>query len=479
MKKTLSAELATRQNSADYYALGMMLPNPDPVLKALGQDIKVYRELRSDAHVGGCVRRRKGAVKALEWGLDKDDVAASVIAHIEQWLNRLNVSRIVTEMMDAVFYGYQPMEVIWGKQDGLLLPVAVVGKPPEWFVFDEYNQLRMRTKNDPLNGELLPPRKFLLPRQDPSYDNPYGIADLARCFWPTTFKKGGLKFWVTFTEKYGSPWIIGKQPRSASPAETNTLLDSLDDMVQDAVGVIPDDSSVDIKEAAGKTGSAEVYERLLTFCRGEVAIALLGQNQTTEASSNRASAQAGLEVTDDIRDSDAAIVIEAMNQLIDWVCELNFGEGARPRFNMWEQESVDKLQAERDQVLTNAGAKLTKAYFMRTYNLADDEVDVSAATSPPPPNLPPEPASFAEEVGAPSAPEQQLPTLEEEAAPLVGSWLARIGRLVGKVDTLPELQDQLLAEFSELDADELADVMALAYSAAELAGRSEVADAGR
>lgn len=479
MKKTLSAELATRQNSADYYALGMMLPNPDPVLKALGQDIKVYRELRSDAHVGGCVRRRKGAVKALEWGLDKDEVPTAVIAHIEQWLNKLNVSRIVTEMMDAVFYGYQPMEVIWGKQDGLLLPTAVIGKPPEWFVFDEYNQLRMRTKADPLNGELLPPRKFLLPRQDPSYDNPYGIADLARCFWPTTFKKGGLKFWVTFTEKYGSPWVIGKQPRSASPAETDALLDSLDDMVQDAVAVIPDDSSVDIKEAAGKTGSAEVYERLLTFCRGEVAIALLGQNQTTEASSNRASAQAGLEVTDDIRDSDAAIIIEAMNQLIDWVCELNFGEGARPRFSMWEQESVDKMQAERDQVLTNAGAKLTKAYFMRTYDLAEDEVDVSESVELSAPSKSKASASFAEATATATAPEQQLPTLEGEAEPLVGNWLARISDLLNGAASLPDLQEQLLAEFSELDTDELADVMALAYSAAELAGRAEVADGTR
>ena len=68
----LSDQIATRGRSIDFYALGMYLPNPDPVLKALGKDIKVYRELRADAHVGGCIRRRKAAVKALEWGLDRD-----------------------------------------------------------------------------------------------------------------------------------------------------------------------------------------------------------------------------------------------------------------------------------------------------------------------------------------------------------------------------------------------------------------------
>ncbi|WP_237172074.1 phage portal protein family protein [Pandoraea norimbergensis] len=65
------------------------------------------------------------------------------------------------------------------------------------------------------------------------------------------------------------------------------MLDRLEDMVQDAVAVIPDDSSVEIKEAANGANNADVYERLLHFCRSEVSIALLGQNQTTEASANR------------------------------------------------------------------------------------------------------------------------------------------------------------------------------------------------
>ena len=50
--KSLSDQIATRSRSIDFYALGTYLPNPDPVLKALGKDIKVYRELRADAHVG-------------------------------------------------------------------------------------------------------------------------------------------------------------------------------------------------------------------------------------------------------------------------------------------------------------------------------------------------------------------------------------------------------------------------------------------
>jgi integrase len=38
--KSLSDQIATRGRSIDFYGLGMYLPNPDPVLKALGKDIK-------------------------------------------------------------------------------------------------------------------------------------------------------------------------------------------------------------------------------------------------------------------------------------------------------------------------------------------------------------------------------------------------------------------------------------------------------
>ena len=76
----------------------------------------------------------------------------------------------------------------------------------------------------------------------------------------------------------------------------------------------------------GKADSSEVFRELITLSRSEISIALLGQNQTTEANSNKASAQAGLEVTADIRDADADIIQAAVNQVIRTVVTLNFGD---------------------------------------------------------------------------------------------------------------------------------------------------------
>lgn len=69
--KKLTDHIAERSRSIDFTALGFYLPNPDPVLRARGGRIELYRELATDAHVGGCIRRRKSAVKALDWGLDR------------------------------------------------------------------------------------------------------------------------------------------------------------------------------------------------------------------------------------------------------------------------------------------------------------------------------------------------------------------------------------------------------------------------
>lgn len=476
---SLSTEIATRDRSPDFANLGMYLPNPDRVLKALGRDISVYKELRADPHVGGCVRRRKSAVKALEWGLDRDKAKSRVAKSIESMLADLDMPRLITEALDAPMYGYQPLEVIWGKVGSYIVPVDVVGKPADWFLYGTDNKLRFRSRQALAQGEDVPERKFLVARQDASYDNPYGFADLSMCFWPTTFKKGGLKFWVQFTEKYGSPWVIGKHPRGTPDSETNKLLDSLEDMVQDAIAVIPDDSSIDIKEAAGKTGSAEVYERLLHFCRSEVSIALLGQNQTTEANSNRASAQAGLEVTKDIRDGDASIVCAVFNELIRWTCDLNFGDVDRPAFDMWEQEEVDKVLAERDETLTKAGAKFSMAYFLRQYGLQPGDL-VEAPAPAAEPATPALPVDFAE--ADEEAPDQETldaamdaisaDALNADAQTLLAPLLAMVRQGVA-----PEVLMGKLAElYPTMDAGGLQERLARMLFVAKLWGRMHAID---
>lgn len=484
-RRALSDQIATRQRSPDFTALGLYLPNPDPILRKQGKDVAVYTELRSDAHVGGCIRRRKAGVVKMEWRVERGRASSRMAKLCESVLGELDLRRLMRETLDAPLLGWQPLEVMWSSSGGPMVPRDVVAKPAKWFHFDAEAQLRFKSREAPFDGELLPPRKFLVPAQDASYANPYGFADLSMCFWPTVFKRGGLKFWVTFTEKFGTPWLVGKVPRATGNKEQEALLDQLEAMVQDAVAVVPDDASVDVVEAGGKTGSAELYERLLMFCRSEISIALLGQNQTTESNANRASAEAGLQVTDELRDADARLVEATLNQLLRWVVDLNEGEAAAaPKFELFEQEEVDKQQAERDEILVRAGARLTRSYFMRTYDLEEGDValepEPTAAPIAPPVglNTPAEPAgqadaAFAEGERARDA----LDGLVNEAmrdwkpmmAPLLEPLQAALDESAARGETAGELVARLPALLAAMDADAMQSALTQATLTARLA----------
>ena len=473
-RSSLSEQIATRERSTDM-SFGFILPNPDPILKRQGKDIAVYRDMRSRASVGGPIRRRKAAVKALEWRVERGKASARVTRLANDVLATYDMDTLINEITNAVLFGYQPLELVWGPFNGAAAPLQVIGKPQEWFFFDNAAQLRFRSRQQPLQGEELEPRKFLLARQEASYENPYGFADLSMCFWADTFMRGGLKFWVTFTEKYGTPWLVGKQPRGTPGSEVNNLLDKLEAMVQDAVAAIPDDSSIDILESGDKGASADLYERLLMYCRSEINIALLGQNQSTESNSNRASATAGLEVAKTIRDGDSALVMATMNQLLRWLTDLHDGEQApAPTFVLFEEEDVNTQQAVRDETLTKAGLKFTKEYWKRVYRLQDGDIE-EAPAGPSMPKAPGAAAAVPVEFVEGTAP-AVVPTgeLNTAAAPIVMAWVRDLRALVEAHSEPQALQDALLEAYSELPTDELTEVMALAFELAHLQGRDQV-----
>lgn len=377
MKKHLSEEIATRKRSLNYYSLAMSyLPDPDIVLKKQGKDMKVYKELLCDSHVFACVQSRKAGVLSLEWeinrGLDKDETAEKVIETIK----KLDIYKFINDILDATLFGFQPIEIIWGRVDNLVLPIELKAKPSEWFCFDDENQLKFRTKEHYF-GEELPPKKFLCPQSNPSYENPYGERTLSRVFWPVTFKKGGLKFWVIFTEKYGIPHLIGKHPRGASEEETDRLAGLLEQMVQDAIAVIPDDSSVEIQEA-NKSSSAEIFEKLMDKMNAEISKAILGQTLTTEVGStgSYAASNTHFAVRQDIIDADKKMVEKTINKLIQWIYEINFSNKDIPVFEMFEVEDIDLGLAQRDKILSETGVKFTKEYFIKNYGLEEDDFDI-------------------------------------------------------------------------------------------------------
>ncbi len=387
----LLQEIAVRKNATAFNKLNLALPDPDSILKKQGKDISLYRELMTDAHVWAGVQSRKSGVLSKNWDIDRGKSLSRNARFIESIFNNLDMDKIISEILNAPLFGFQPLEVLWKIEGSQVIPSDVVAKPPEWFKFDSSNKLRYAPPfingkaNTNTLGDQLPPFKFLLPQYNPRYDNPYGERVLARCFWPVTFKKGGLKFWVTRAEKFGMPHLVGKHPRGIGAEEIDALLDMLELMIQDAVAAVPDDSTVELLETKQTSGATDVYSELIEHCNAEISKAILGQTLTTEIgdTGSFAASNTHMGVRSDIVEMDRRLVEATLNELIDWIVFINFGSvDNRPRFILWEEEDVDKTQAERDEILSRTGLKFTLEYYRKAYGFDEGDIELSAGTTP-------------------------------------------------------------------------------------------------
>jgi phage gp29-like protein len=383
---SITDEIVTRKRSMDFFLMGTMLPNPDPVLKRMGKDIIIYEEIKRESHVSCCISSRKAGVKSLSWEIGKEKGKTREVELIENRFKKFKMQDIMDEILDAPLFGYKPMEAMWDDAE-FWLPNNLVGKPPEWFCYDTDNTLRFRTKENFWEGELLPDKKILCPRHRATYKNPYGESELSKVFWPVAFKKGGWEFWMTFIEKYGMPFAVGKHPPGASKEEKDELAQALENAVQDAILVISENSSFEIKESPYKQNSTGTYKELHDTCNAEISKVILGQTLTTElpkGSGSRAASETHNKVREDIVSEDGNLVEQTFNGLIDWTWELNFQnrEDDVPKFRLVEPENINKEKAERDKTLTETGVKWKKIYFMKNYSLEDEDFEVGEPPAP-------------------------------------------------------------------------------------------------
>lgn len=377
--RQLSREIVTRDSSTEWGDVWGYLPDPDPVLTKSGLDVLVFDQLLSDAHVFACYQSRKAGVLTGNYKIEYPKGSEKIAKLLDPVLKDLFLEELISQFLDAPFYGFSVNEVLWEQRKGKWIPTAVIQKPNDWFVFDKWNQVRFLSKGNEFEGQLLPPYKFLVPRNFPTFKNPYGLRLLSRCFWPVAFKKTGYKYWAMFMEKFGVPWIIGKVPRGTSLEERQTMLDQLVEMVQNAVAVINDDESVEAVDLRSKgAGSTEhnVFATMVDSANGEISKAILTQTLTTEVGTKGAYAatQSHLSVRNDLCAMDRKLVATSFSTLFKWFCELNFPDlKAIPYFKFVEEEDAHEPHARRDSQLYSQGVRFDEEYYVRTYNLRSGE----------------------------------------------------------------------------------------------------------
>ncbi|HOX49875.1 MAG TPA: DUF935 family protein [Fibrobacteria bacterium] len=448
------------------------LPNPDPILRSEGRSLATYRQM-VDGHLSSVMGKRTAAVRARPWILERGKANSRSTARLQSVFDRLPIRKITEQILTALGMGYSVQEVVWQSEGGWLSPAKIKMRPQEWFLFGLRGEARFL--DDAGKNEIVPPRKLLISRHRDDYLNPYGRPILSECFWALAFKRGGLRFWMNFVEKFGLPKTVAKVPSAMSKLERTELLISLERMVRAAAAVIPQSGTVELLET--KVAGDLPFPPLVTWADAEMSKAWLGETLTTElqGGGSRAAAQVHDGVRADLALDDANLVEAGFNQLIQWIWEANSETGPAPWFSIQMPQDLLQGRVERDQGLFALGVRFSRQYFEETYNIAPEHlesVDASGALGSAravggPAFGEPDPGS-----GEVSLREQLLSelkqslegsALQDQAEKLVGPVL----KMVSKATSFDEVLEALPGMVDGLDTSAMEDLMARVCTLAE------------
>ena len=494
-RSVLSEEIAVRSRAFDWGGFFGIMPDPDPVLRKLPDGgVAVLESLTADGHLCSVIQSRKlGSLKKeFKWnpgslaGEEPTARAERLAENLAEDLENVDLYNLLSGILDAPYYGMTPMEIKWAPGKGRMRIVDLPVKPARWFGYDEENTPKFLSMDNPWDGEALPFGKFVFARHFPTYDNPYGLRLLSRCFWPAAFKKGGIKFWMILAEKYGIPFLLGKHRQGATGNEKREMLSDLTAMVADAVAVIPEGGSVEILErkgggssSSGSTGGG-IHAAIKSAMDAEMSKVIMGQTLTAEVSAqggSRAQGQVHEDILETFQAGDQTLVKIVMEE-IAWVYgQVNAPGVPSPKFAWFEESDPKKETAERDKTLGETGVRFRKTYYMRTYDLNEDDFDIDNTQAGEE-----EPAGSGEAFAEPGrfTPEQQ--TIEDVADEALAGMDAALGEneaaILAVIEGAESYEDAvagLLELYPDLDVSALSEMVARLWFNAALYGRA-VAD---
>lgn len=467
-----------------------------------------------DSHIYAEMSKRKRVLLTLDWDValprrasaqEKSDAAfvREVLEDIAEWED------VLLDALDAIGHGFACLEIDgWQTVEGVMLPRAIVHRPQSWFQTERDNRNVLRLRDNSVDGAPLQPFGWVVHthRAKSGYLARAGLHRVLA--WPYLFKNFAIADLAEFLEVYGMPLRVGKYPVGAEAAEKAALLRAVAGIGHNAAGIIPDNMLIEFVEATS-SGSQDPYGAMVAWCERSQSKAILGGTLTSQAdgkSSTNALGKVHNEVRHDLLVSDARQLAGTVTRdLIYPLIALN--RGARdvrrlPRLTFDTREPEDlSLYAEALPKLIACGLPVTVNYVLDKLCMPEAEEGEALMTAPAVSVADTPSDASAERKTGPAAlkstggPVRARSSGGDGAAPDLGAgvrvmadrldregksaWqavLEHIWRLVDEAESLPALQDALLAAYDGLPLDDLRAVMESAFAVAQLAGLSDVAD---
>lgn len=370
-KKALSyGNLYTQEAVTQFLVNFGKQPDTDEVLRKAGITRHRLRVLLDDDEIAQVVETRIDALLATPLRVEPNDTeeAQKLNLILKEWFHE-----IATGAMNALFFGYSVQEAVYELKPEGYVGIQWIGeKPMQWFEPKNDGRLIYRPEGIGTEHEVDQVFKFFLTRRKATYEQPYGKALLATLYWLFFFKQNGFKFWAKFLERFGTPILLGK----CKDTETEDMSRALLNAHAQSVLSIDADDDVQILSTSGTSGTAgAAFESFNNQLIRQIQKVVLGQTLTsgTDGKGSYSLGQVHENVRMDKLKSDIRLVTPTLQAVVNSLCVLNgwskytvmLGEKPKP---------LNKDQAERDVHLKNAGANLSKDYFIREYGLQEEDL---------------------------------------------------------------------------------------------------------
>lgn len=213
-------------------------------------------------------------------------------------------------------------------------------------------------------------------------DDPRGVGKLATCAPYALYKRGNMGDWAQFCQIFGMP--IREYTYSAGDEDARKrLLADARKQGANAVYIHPEGSSMTLHEAAGKSGTVDLYERFLDNCNDEMSIAVLGNTLTTKSDTNGTQALGTVQAKEQMKitEDDIQFILDLLNyDMTDIFAALGVNT-ENGEFVRVEQKYQDKqVQINVVSKLKEMGLPMSDDYLYETFDVEKpDDYDARKA----------------------------------------------------------------------------------------------------
>ncbi|VXD04142.1 DUF935 domain-containing protein [Pseudomonas sp. 9Ag] len=476
---------------ADHPSSGLTPPRLASILRAAEQgDIQAQCELfqdmeEKDAHLLAEIGKRRRALTTVDWAVVPPRNPSSAEQAEADWLNEVlqdlpDFEDLLFDMLDAIGKGFAGIEQEWERYGREWMPKAFNYREASWFQLDPSTRTELRLRDGSAEGEPLQPFGWIM-HQHKAKSGYVARGGLYRVLaWPYLFKNYAVRDLAEFLEIYGLPVRLGKYPSGASPDEKATLLRAVVNIGHNAAGIIPQGMEIDFKEAA--KGQHDPFDWMVQWAEKSMSKAILGGTLTSQAdgaASTNALGNVHNEVRHDLLKADAKQVATTLRQYLLYpLLVLNKGGERDPR--RLPRFQFDLVEAEDLGTYAEALPKLVEAGMQIPVNWAHDKLriplpskdDAVLGTAPPVPDN-----KAATRTAALKA-QQQTDPLDDLAEQLANDWqpvadlVSPVQQLLASCKSIEEFRGRLPEVIPQLDAGQLAELIAQGMFAGTLAGRT-------